>query len=203
MTIEEKATAYDELLKKIQPLYNQAKKDDSPLWATYEYLVPQLAENEDEKTRKFLIDFVKLENGVNLSPDDAERCIAYLEKQKEQKTAEWSEEDRKMLDSIVNVLESMPSASFIPIKRETMIPWLKFLPERFNLLPKQEWSEEDEKMLKDTIREFHLAYPYAFDDENPRKKNIDWLKSLPERFNFSQTSVERIRENKERTRRIL
>ena len=85
MTIEEKATAYDELLKKIQPLYNQAKKDDNPLWATYEYLVPQLAENEDEKTRKFLIDFVKLENGVNLSPDVAERCIAYLEKLKEKK----------------------------------------------------------------------------------------------------------------------
>lgn len=68
--------------------------------------------------------------------------------QKEQTKQEWSEEDEKMLDSIVNVLEVTPSARFIPIKRETMIPWLNSLPERFNLQPKQEWSEEDEKMLE-------------------------------------------------------
>lgn len=47
-----------------------------------------------------------------------------------------------------------------------------------------EWSEEDEEMRLDTIRAFYLAYPYALESENPRRKNIDWLKSLPERFNL-------------------
>lgn len=58
------------------------------------------------------------------------------------KTAEWNEEDEKMLYSIIEVLEVMPSARFIPIKREIMIPWLKSLPQRFNLQSKQEWSED-------------------------------------------------------------
>lgn len=76
---------------------------------------------------------------------------------KSTKPAEWSEEDEKMLDSIVNVLEVMPSANFIPIKRETMIPWLKSLLERFNLQPKQEWSEDDESFL-DSIEEAISSY---------------------------------------------
>ena len=50
----------------------------------------------------------------------------------------WSEEDEEMLKSIVNVLEVMPSANFIPIKRETMIPWLKSIKDRYTWKPSDE-----------------------------------------------------------------
>lgn len=42
----------------------------------------------------------------------------------------WGEEDEKMLNSIIEVLEVTPSARFVPIKRETMIPWLESIKER-------------------------------------------------------------------------
>ena len=50
MTQEEKAKAYDEALEKIRPLYEQAKKDGNPIWSTYEYLVPELHEEEKPLT---------------------------------------------------------------------------------------------------------------------------------------------------------
>lgn len=51
---------------------------------------PELHESEDERIMEYLISFIELEKGVNLPPDDAEKILAYLEKQKEQKPAEWS-----------------------------------------------------------------------------------------------------------------
>jgi len=45
----------------------------------------------------------------------------------------WSEEDEKMLNSIIDVLEVTPSARFVPIKRELMIPWLKSFKERMKV----------------------------------------------------------------------
>ena len=47
MTKEEKLQAYDEALKRIHPLYKQAKMDNNPIASTYEYLFPELAESED------------------------------------------------------------------------------------------------------------------------------------------------------------
>lgn len=50
MTTEAKARAYDEAMNKIKPLYEQAKKDDNPIWSTYEYLLPELREEEKPLT---------------------------------------------------------------------------------------------------------------------------------------------------------
>jgi hypothetical protein len=47
---------------------------------------------------------------------------------------EWSEEDEKMLNSILDEYKSM-----VTEKRN----WLKSIPERFNLQPKQKWNEEN------------------------------------------------------------
>ena len=70
-----------------------------------EALAPELSKSEDESIRKFLVDYftsykignvaTKL-NGVRI--DD---ILNYLEKQKEQKPAEWSEEDK---DKVVQYL---------------------------------------------------------------------------------------------------
>ena len=68
----------EEAIKIVRNIY-QTDKEKEALGV----LIPELAESDDERTREFLINFIKLENGTNLSPDDAERCIAYLEKQNE------------------------------------------------------------------------------------------------------------------------
>ena len=91
----------------------------------------------------------------------------------------WNEEDEKMLYSIIEVLEVMPSARFIPIKREIMIPWLKALHERFNLQSKQEWSEEDKKKISE-LKTF-IAQCNGFNKANRQKafEMIDALRPQP------------------------
>ena len=57
----------------------------------------------------------------------------------EQKPA-WSEEDEDMFDRVLHFLNTNRIN-----ERGKVITWVKSLPKRFSLQPKQEWSEEDEK----------------------------------------------------------
>lgn len=82
MTQEEKARAYDEALDKIKSLYEQAKQDGNPIWSTYEYLIPELAESEDERIRKEILNYV-LYKADGVSEEDEHRWVTWLEKQKE------------------------------------------------------------------------------------------------------------------------
>ena len=63
-------------------------------------IFPELTESEDERIRKYLYSFVELNSGVNLPPEDAKKILAWLERQREQKIAEWSEEDEKNLRQV-------------------------------------------------------------------------------------------------------
>ena len=74
-----------------------------------------------------------------------------------QKPVEWSEEDERMRIKILEALsayadhmqyEGLCNSGLI---RGELMGWLKSLPERFNLQPKQEWSEEDKAMIDDII----------------------------------------------------
>ena len=91
MTTEEKARAYDKALEKAKKKYNSKYHPSVGPSGVYlnnadlEDIFPELKESEDEKIRKALVwhlkadaDFVS--NGVTKT-----ECIAYLEKQKEQK----------------------------------------------------------------------------------------------------------------------
>lgn len=96
MTIEEKAKAYDEAIEKVKPLYGRAKKDDSPIWATYEYLFPQLCENENEKIRKELLAVM---NDLVLPDEQKARFNTWLERQKDaDKAIEAVEKIDKYID---------------------------------------------------------------------------------------------------------
>ena len=84
MSYEEK---YKEALKRADSLTEKYGGRDFA-----EYIFPELAESEDERIRKWLVDYFK-EVGKSwihreISP---EQILSYLE-QKEQKPAEWSED---------------------------------------------------------------------------------------------------------------
>ena len=68
--------------------------------------------------------------------------------QKEQKPAEWSVEDSRILYNVIAYVGY--AAGQIGVTddefKEANV-WLKALPERFNLQPKEEWSKDDEKAL--------------------------------------------------------
>ena len=62
-------------------LYKTANADQKYV---LEKLFPELKESEDEKIRHYLINFVKINDGVNLPPDYAKKALAWLEKQGDQ-----------------------------------------------------------------------------------------------------------------------
>lgn len=91
-TIEEKARAYDEAIKKAKSLY-KASEPMSGCSVILETLFPELAESEDEKIRKWLLDFVQgLPNeglAFHCYKPTKEQVIVWLEKQAERKTPQW------------------------------------------------------------------------------------------------------------------
>jgi hypothetical protein len=80
--------------------------------------------NEDERIRKYLIEFVKLSDNPR-----KEEMITYLEKQKEQKPAEWSEEDENNAGWIIAYLEGK-NVYHSDNLHKSVIKWLRDIRDR-------------------------------------------------------------------------
>lgn len=119
MTLEEKANAYDEAIKRAKNVFNNCYHEETKT-ACIE-IFPEFKENDDEKIRTWIIEELKDSlNEINLlysgdyderDEEDVKRqnrlkeAIAYLEKLKGQKSAEWNEEDKKLLDVWLDVID--------------------------------------------------------------------------------------------------
>ena len=70
------------------------------------------------------------------------KCAISAVKELYKQSAEWSEEDEELVEELIKLAEyytdTVDKTEFKP-----HISWLKDLPNRFALQPKQEWSEED------------------------------------------------------------
>ena len=79
LSIEEKAKAYDEAIKRANEL-NYVSDKDSLQRKTIEHIFPELAESEDEKIRKQIKAFIK-SRGSQITQSKTDAWIAWLEKQ--------------------------------------------------------------------------------------------------------------------------
>ena len=69
---------------------------------------------------------------------DSEKLLAYLEKQKEQKSAEWSEEDEKNLERVTDcIYDFYPD----PVVKYKLKDWLKSLRSQPHWKPSEEQME--------------------------------------------------------------
>ena len=118
--------------------------------------------------------------------------IEHPEKYGLQKSAEWSEEDEKMINTLVSYVEN-PSCWNLKCPREKLVAFIESLPKRFNLQPKQEWSEEDETRLTNILimLKEYVIHHYSKDDVD---KSVDWLenrlKSLRPQYHGDVTMTE-------------
>ena len=78
------------------------------LKSTLENDFPELKESEDERIRKEIIDWMKGGNTYDWQ-ENKKKWIAYLERQKERKPVEWSEEDERMYKAI-SIALTLPDA---------------------------------------------------------------------------------------------
>ena len=100
---------YNEALARAKDVKNGPSPHDSSV-ATVEYIFPELRESEDERIRKEIIAFLKhYHTGEGDSVTYDNDWLVYLEKQKEQKPAEWSEEDEKKIGRLRSVVNQLAS----------------------------------------------------------------------------------------------
>lgn len=126
-----------------------------------------LAYLEKQKEQEHICDSAQYEEGFKTGLEIG------LRKQKEQKSAEWSEEDTLMLTAIIQTLERFGGRGTTGMQ----IDWLKSICPQ----PKVNWSEEDEDYMNAIItiinRETAL-YPKGGATEDLNNDLIAWLKSL-------------------------
>ena len=128
-------------------------ESDTDLWGRK--ILAYVWKYSDEQKEQKPVEPNWIHHKVDLSGCSEEYCKAYFDGwnncnqqheqlKAEQKPAEWSKNDTVFLNEITDFFENKTVKLQHDI--DMYAHWLKSLPERFNLQPKQEWSEEDEKM---------------------------------------------------------
>jgi len=105
LSIEEKAMAYDKAIERAKKVHKYSS--DLAEIKRMEEIFPELNWGDDERIRKFLIDFIKVcrwSDKEDQGWPSKEDCIVWLEKQGEQKPA-WNKEDEDYYDAILAKLE--------------------------------------------------------------------------------------------------
>jgi hypothetical protein len=121
---------------------------------------PELRESEDER----IIGNIKKAVELYWSDEPLDEILSWLEKHKEQKSAEWRPFDKEVLTKIKELIDSHFSEHE---QREVYKDWLDE-----HISQPAEWSEEDEAFLKVAI---------AICNRYSHKDIADWLKSLRSR----------------------
>ena len=133
---------YKEAIEKATALY-KAAEPMSGCNVLLETIFPELEESEDEKIRKELIKyFTKGREFLSIIPYNTEEVIAWLEKQGEQKPAEWSEEDGRNLKGIIDEIEANKNNApdYDLATYDRFLSWLK------SLRPQNRWKPSVEQM---------------------------------------------------------
>ena len=191
---------YKEKLEEAKRLYETANQDQRYV---LESLFPELAESEDERIRKTLVEFFT-DWGKSRShcwSFSIPKILAWLEKQGEKKSQRmisaeakeamydkpaWSEEDEEMLTEIITDVkfaqdefakDKNPQSQMNQIIFEEEINWLESIKDRVIPQPKSAWSEDDELVVED-IEEAIINYWHGQSHEDL----LDWLKSIKKRI---------------------
>lgn len=173
MTQEEKAKAYDEALLRADEAVQKGCLDKD----MFDIIFPP-EESEDERIRKKLIETIGYFRSRGIDQQLCEEFLAYLEKQ-EQKPAEWSEEDEKMIERLITRLNwityntrtdgTSPNITFFD-----EIDWLKSLRPQ----PKQEWSEQNKKWFDAIIKDYDESLSGDEEHDPAIQIKINLLKSI-------------------------
>ena len=102
--MEDYEQKYKEALERAKDLHDNHPYGEPPVWTTCEKIFPELKESEDGRIRDFLIGFIKVCRWAEKEDQgwpSKEECIAWLEKQDEQKPA-WSEDDKRTYSEILD-----------------------------------------------------------------------------------------------------
>jgi hypothetical protein len=169
ITIEDKAKAYDEAIKEASIAY---KDEDRHLKAVLERIFPELADSKDERIRKAIIKFlIDVNNGAYRKSElEIASWIAWLEKQKPD---EWSEEDERIINSIIHDIRTSQHYDTHSIgEYDKKVFWLKSLKDR---VQPQNWKPSDEqiKVCKEVYADVLSAKGFNVGTVNSEIKRLE------------------------------
>ena len=120
----------EEKLKEAQRLYETANADQRYV---LERLFPELKESEDERTRKEIVRFIRMEVEDKIVGN---KWLAWLENQGEKEPVEWSEKDEHKVKDIIYFLNSAKVHYASDVELNGCIKWLWSLLQRMGLKKK-------------------------------------------------------------------
>ena len=189
-----------ELIKHLKELSDWKEDEVIPVKnpSYYRQWISWLEKQAERKTPQWMIDFLddyRRKIGCSLDHDEARDvdgkilCIMqWLENQGAQKpeenkgniggiSANWSEEDEKILGDIIEDVMTLHSGKTLGVIRNK-INWLKSLKDRVQPQPKQEWSEEDSYYRNHIIQIIEEINNAPLKRGEDWEAYINWLKSL-------------------------
>ena len=183
MTTEEKAKAYDEALERVKELKSKWIDEDGKTVA--EMIFPELAESEDERIRKELMEMVDRANFDDY--EKKKKFISWLEKQKEQKIDANDICVKKMVDIYRCTDEydeegnhkGTPVNCMVRAYEQGIRDILKIVKQK-----PAEWSDEDDYRIRwiisllTTMQEKCIDDRYGDSVPDDIPDMISWLKSL-------------------------
>lgn len=153
-------------------------------------IIAWLEKMGDQKPAKWSEHQHKLLNyAISITADtEVKRFLESLRNTESRESAEWSEEDEKMLAEIVKDLQVCKSRDISRAAKDDYqneIDWLKSLKNRVK--PKQEWNEEDEQYL---LVCKNALYKYRSSDQWDAGIIIRWLENKLKFSVFQQPQQE-------------
>ena len=143
LSIEEKAKAYDKAIETFDVILNldNVKESGTIFVDDIRKIFPELAESEDEKIRKAVINVFATHKDYEIFfGASVKDILAWLEKQGQQKQ-EWNEDDEDYYDAIIAKLEVTQDDASLT---DNQMDFLKSLKDRVQ--PQSQWKPSDEQM---------------------------------------------------------
>ena len=198
-----------ELIKHLKELSDWKEDEVIPVKnpSYYRQWISWLEKQAERKTPQWMIDFLddyRRKIGCSLDHDEARDvdgkilCIMqWLENQGAQKpeenkgniggiSANWSEEDEKILGDIIEDVMTLHSGKTLGVIRNK-INWLKSLKGRVQT--KHEWSEEDSYYINNIIHIIEEINNAPLKRREDWEAYINWLKSLRSQNNITEKEL--------------
>jgi len=182
---------YNEALERAKKILCNLGEGDGSI-RDIETIFPELAESEDERIRKDLIGGLmwQRDNLKSEGPHDNSLILpgfcltvgehlAYLEKQKEQKPAEWSEEDTEMYINVASSLRGYACGLENEEHKKHIKKGLDWLETRFNSL-RPSWKPSEEQMAALLNAEGYLRAGDQYDSARIIARLYEQLKRIKE-----------------------
>lgn len=116
--------------------------------------------------------------------------------------SEWSEDDEKTLDCIINVLDRLGFEEYCKSSRDQDVEEKRFYYKEIQVLkklkslclqPKQEWTKEDETILSKIIKDYETVDKTVRHNSmlfGKTKSKLEWLQLLLEKIKKGQPPIE-------------